>query len=73
MAIDAVASRTEAADRREYARAAAHQYALTRADARRDVRVEEARESAAQRPTPADRALEAPPSGNTKRLIDILA
>ncbi len=72
MAIDAVASRAEAADRRENARAAAHQYALSRADARRDVRIEEARESAAQRPTPADRALEAPPSGNTKRLIDIL-
>lgn len=73
MAIEALASRIEAADRRENARAAAHQYALMRADSRRDVRVEEAKDSAAQRPTPADRALEAPPSKNTARLIDILA
>lgn len=73
MAIEALASRVEAADRREYARVAAHQYALTRADARRDTRIEEAKDAAAQRPTPADRALEAPPSASTKRLIDILA
>jgi hypothetical protein len=73
MAVDTVASRAEAADRREVARDVAHQYALARADARRDTRMEEARESAALRPTPSERALEAPPSGGTKRLIDILA
>lgn len=72
MAIEALANRVEAADRREVARDAAHQYALSRADARRDVRVEEARESAAQRPTPADRALEAPARA-PQRLVDILA
>ncbi len=73
MAADAVTSRAEASDRREAARVAAHQYALTRADARRDVRIEEAKEALAQRPTPADRAVETPPSSSTARLIDILA
>lgn len=72
MAIEALANRVEAADRREIVRDAAHQYALSRADARRDVRIEEARESAAQRPTPADRALEAPVRA-PQRLVDILA
>jgi hypothetical protein len=72
MAIEALANRVEAADRREVARDTAHQYALSRADARRDVRVEEARESAALRPTPADRALEAPVRA-PQRLVDILA
>lgn len=73
MAIDAIATRAEAADRREVARVAAHQYALSRADARRDVRVEEAKEALAQRPTPADRALEAPPRSGTAQIVDLLA
>lgn len=73
MAIDVVAARVEAADRRELARVAAHQYALARADARRDVRVEEAKEAVAQQPTPADRAVETPPRAGTAKIIDILA
>ncbi len=73
MAIDALAARVEASDRRETARDAAHQYAQMRADTRRDVRVEEAKEALAQRPTPADRALDLPPTGGAARLVDILA
>lgn len=74
MAVDAVSSRAEAADRRETARDAAHLYALTRADARRDQRVEAAKSSAAARPTPAERAAEMPqrPSG-AARMVDVLA
>lgn len=74
MAVDAVASRVEAADRREAARDAAHVYAMSRADARRDQRVEEARAAAAARPTPAERAAETPPRPEgTARIVDILA
>jgi hypothetical protein len=74
MAIEALAIRAEAADRRETARDAAHLYALSRADARRDTRVEEAQASAAARPTPSERAAEVPPRrSSTARLIDVLA
>jgi len=74
MAVDAVSSRAEAADRREAARDAAHLYALTRADARRDQRVEESKSSAAMCPTPAERAAEMPPrASNTARMVDVLA
>ncbi|OYX47132.1 MAG: hypothetical protein B7Y90_13685 [Alphaproteobacteria bacterium 32-64-14] len=74
MAVDAVAARAEASDRREAAREAAQQYFQGRADARRDQRVEEAKKSLAVRPTPAERAIEAPPRrrGSTQ-LVDILA
>jgi hypothetical protein len=74
MAIETLAIRAEAADRRETARDAAHLYALSRADARRDTRVEEAKASAAARPTPSERAAEVPPrrSGGA-RLVDVLA
>lgn len=73
MAIDAISQdRASAADRREAARVAAHQYLLTRAEARRDTRVEEAKASAAARPTPAERAAEMPPQVPA-RLIDVLA
>jgi hypothetical protein len=68
MAIDNIsADRAAAADRREAARTAAQQYLAQRADARRDVRIEESRASAAARPTPADRAAQAP-----ARMVDIL-
>jgi hypothetical protein len=74
MAIDSVSSRAEAADRRETARDAAHLYAMTRSDARRDQRIEEARASAAARPTPSERAAEMPPRpSTTARLVDVLA
>lgn len=74
MAIDSVSARAEAADRRESARDAAHLYAMTRADARRDQRVEEAQASAAARPTPSERAAEMPPRrSTTARLVDVLA
>lgn len=74
MAIDALSVRAEAADRREAARDAAHLYALSRADARRDTRVEEAKASAAARPTPSERAAELPPRrSSTARLVDLLA
>ena len=73
MPIEAVsADRAAAADRREAGRVSAHQYLLTRADARRDTRIEEAKSSAAARPTPADRAVENPAPLPT-RLLDILA
>lgn len=73
MAIDAISSdRATAADRREAARVAAHQYSLDRAHLRRDTRVEEARAADAARPTPAERGAEAPPRAPA-RLIDLLA
>lgn len=74
LAIDSVSARAEAADRRETARDAAHIYAMTRADARRDQRIEEARASAAARPTPSERAAEMPQrSSTTARIVDVLA
>jgi hypothetical protein len=72
MAIDVIADRTAAADRREAARIAAHQYLQARADARRDTRVEEAKAIAAARPTPAERAAENP-APLPRRLLDLLA
>jgi len=73
MAIDVIsADRVAAADRREAARAVAHQYLLTRAEARRSTRVEEAKASAAARPTPAERSAENPAPLST-RLLDLLA
>jgi hypothetical protein len=73
MAIDVIsAERVAAADRREAARAVAHQYLLARAEARRGTRVEEAKASTAARPTPAERAAENP-APLPQRLLDILA
>lgn len=73
MAMDAItADRAAAADRREAARLAAQQYLMSRAEARRDTRVEEAKASSAARPTPAERAAEAPPRA-PRRLVDVLA
>ena len=73
MAIDVIsAEHVAAADRREAVRAVAHQYLLARAEARRDTRVEEAKASAAARPTPAERAAENP-APLPRRLLDILA
>lgn len=73
MAIDAVtADRAAAADRREASRLAAQQYLMSRAEARRDTRVEEAKASSAARPTPAERAAETPPRVPA-RLVDVLA
>lgn len=72
MAIDLIADRNAAADRRDAARAAARQYLQARADARRDTRVQEAKDAAAARPIPAERVAE-----NVvplpKRLLDLLA
>jgi hypothetical protein len=73
MAIDVIsADRAAAGDRREAARAAAHQYLLSRAEARRDTRVEEAKAAAGARPTPSERAIENP-APLPARLLDILA
>ena len=78
MAIEAPLSvRAAAESQREAGREAAVQYLLTRAGARRDQRVEEAKASAAALPTVAERAAEAPPprrrppSGSA--LLDVLA
>lgn len=71
MAIDAVsAERAAAADRREASRVAAQQYLLSRADARRDTRVEEAKAAEALRSTPAERAAAMPPA-ISDRLVDL--
>ncbi len=73
MAIDVISSdRATAADRREAARVAAHQYSLERADMRRDTRIEEAKAADAARPTPAERGAENPPRAPAK-LIDLFA
>jgi hypothetical protein len=73
MAIDTVsADRAAAADRREAARIAAQEYLLSRADARRDTRVEEARAAVANAPTPDERASRQAPR-LPARLVDVLA
>lgn len=73
MAIDVIlADRAAAADRREIARAVAHQYLLARAESRRDARIEEAKATAAARPTPSERAAENP-APLPARLLDLLA
>jgi hypothetical protein len=73
MAMDPITSdRAMAADRREAARLSAQQYLMSRADARRDTRVEEAKAAIASRATPAERAAEAPPRVPA-RLLDVLA
>jgi len=73
MAIDVIsADRAAAADRREIARAVAHQFLLARAEARRDTRVEEAKASSAARPTPSERATQNP-APLPARLLDLLA
>lgn len=78
MPIEAASSvRAAAADYREANRQYAHEIAVENAMWRRDQRVEEARASAAARPTPADRAAEIPappPRGpSSALLLDVLA
>ena len=76
MAIEAPLSvRAAAESQREASREAAVQYLLSRADARRDTRIEEAKRSAALRPTAAERAADAPPrkSAGGSRILDVLA
>ncbi len=77
MPIDAPLS-VRAADesQREAARDAAHQYLVSRAEARRDQRIEEAKASAAARPTVAERAAEQPPRPKPAAgglIVDVLA
>jgi hypothetical protein len=78
MPIEAASSmRTAASDIREANRQYAHEIAVDNAYWRRDQRVEEARASAAARPTPAERAAEAPPprerAPSSALLLDVLA
>ena len=78
MPIEAASSvRAASADVREANRVYAHEIAVENAMWRRDQRVEEARASAAARPTPAERAAEAPPprqrSPSSSMLLDVLA
>lgn len=79
MAIEAPLSvRASEQSRRDDAREAAVQYLASRAEWRRETRVEEAKASAAQRPTVADRAVEAEqrprtrPTNGTGRMIDVV-
>jgi hypothetical protein len=73
MAIDAIsANRIVAADRSDAARTVARQDLLAHAEARRSTRVEEAKASAAARPTPAERAADNP-APLPARLLDLLA
>jgi hypothetical protein len=73
MAIDAIsANRTVAADRSDAARTVARQDLLAHAEGRRSTRVQEAKASAAARPTPAERAADNP-APLPARLLDLLA
>ena len=77
MPIDAPLSvRATEENRRDSAREAAAQYLATRAEARRDTRIEEAKASAAARPTVSERAAENPRRPKPAAgglLIDVLA
>jgi hypothetical protein len=78
MPIEAASSvRAASAEMREANRQYAHEIAVENAHWRRDQRVEEARASAAARPTPAERAAEAPPprprGPSSALLLDVLA
>jgi len=80
MAIEAPLSvRAGEQSRRDDAREAAAQYLATRAEWRRESRVEEAKASAAARPTVAERAADteqrprARPANGAGRKVDILA
>jgi hypothetical protein len=76
MPIDApLAVRAADESRRQSAREAATQYLLSQADARRDTRIEEAKSSAAARPTVSERAAENPPrprAVSASRILDVL-
>lgn len=72
MAIDAIADRSQAADRREEARITAHLQSLGQAYARRDQRVEEAQKAAAARPTPAERDAQSGARSSGSRIVDVL-
>lgn len=77
MAIEAPLSvRAAEESRRDAAREAAVQYLQTRAFARRDQRVEEAKAASVARPTVAERAAEAPPRAKPAAgglILDVLA
>jgi hypothetical protein len=78
MPIEAASSvRAAAADFREANRQYAHEIAVENAVWRRDQRVEEARAAEAARPTPAERAAQAPQprprSPASALLLDVLA
>jgi hypothetical protein len=75
MPIEAASSvRAAAAEYREANRHYAHEVAIEKAEWRRDQRIEEARASDAARPTPAERAAEAPQRPHpASLLLDVLA
>lgn len=79
MQVDAAAIRDAAAAQREVARAEAATYAAQQSELSHDQRVEEAKNAAAARPGPADRAAELPPepervrAASGSRLLDVLA
>jgi hypothetical protein len=75
MPIEAASSvRAAAADYRAANREYAHEVSVEKAEWRRDQRIEEARASDAARPTPAERAAEAPQRPHTASLLlDVLA
>jgi hypothetical protein len=75
MPIEAASSlRAAASNYREANRQYAHEVSIEKAEWRRDQRIEEAKASAAARPTPAERAAETPQRPDpASLLLDVLA
>jgi hypothetical protein len=75
MPVESATSIRAASDEREAARVWRHEVAVAAALTSRDARVQEAKASAAARPTPAERAAEAPPprASSGSRIFDVLA
>ena len=74
MPIESASSvRAAADDYRAASRQYAHEVSVEKAEWRRDQRIEEAKASAAARPTPAERAAEAPQRQPASLLLDVLA
>jgi hypothetical protein len=75
MPVEAASSIRAASDARETARVWRHEVAITAAQTSRDTRVQEAKDAAAARPTPSERAADEPPPrpSSGSRIFDVLA
>lgn len=75
MPVEAASSIRAASDEREAMRVWRAEITATTAQSSRDVRIQEAKAAASARPSPADRAADAPPprASSGSRIFDVLA